>query len=116
MSVLLVSVLLARPDSDCMAQPRRTAAFPKFHVQKERSSFARPAISQLSATLNPTLATRITTCLCLHRASHLQLWSDGVKARSVQLCVFGFGLPQTGDVGVGVFPEGEEILIRLAAL
>ena len=37
-------------------------------------------------------------------------------ARSVQLCVFSLGLLQNGDVRVGVLPEGEEVLIRLAAL
>jgi hypothetical protein len=30
--------------------------------------------------------------------------------RLLQLRVFGFGLFQDGDVGIGVFPEGEEIL------
>jgi len=29
----------------------------------------------------------------------------------LQFRVLGFGLLQDGDVGVGVFPEGEEILI-----
>jgi hypothetical protein len=29
----------------------------------------------------------------------------------MQLCVFRLGLLQDGDVGVGVFPECEEILI-----
>ncbi len=29
----------------------------------------------------------------------------------MQLCVFGFGLLQDGDVGVGVFPEREEIFV-----
>src|SRR6516164_499022 len=32
-------------------------------------------------------------------------------AHLMQLCVFRLGLLQDGDVGVGVFPEGEEILI-----
>src|SRR5438093_12337536 len=36
------------------------------------------------------------------------LWWDG----SLQLRVLRLGLLQDGDVGVGVFPEGEEILIR----
>jgi hypothetical protein len=31
---------------------------------------------------------------------------------SMQPGVLGFGLPVDGDVGIGVFPEGEEILIR----
>jgi len=31
--------------------------------------------------------------------------------RLLQLCVLRFGLPQDGDVGVGVFPEREEILV-----
>jgi hypothetical protein len=29
----------------------------------------------------------------------------------LQLCVFGFGLFQNGDIGVGVFPEGEKIVV-----
>src|ERR1700722_6334578 len=29
----------------------------------------------------------------------------------LQLCVFGFGLLQDGDVGIGVFPKGEEVLV-----
>jgi hypothetical protein len=31
--------------------------------------------------------------------------------KSLQLGVLGFSLPQNGDVGVGVFPKGEEILV-----
>jgi len=31
--------------------------------------------------------------------------------RSLQLRVFGFSFFQDGDVGVGVFPEGEEIFV-----
>ena len=34
-----------------------------------------------------------------------------LQSRSLQFRVLGFGLLQYGDVGVGVFPEGEEILI-----
>ena len=33
----------------------------------------------------------------------------------LQLCVLGLGFLQDGDVGVGVFPEGEEVLIRRVA-
>jgi hypothetical protein len=29
----------------------------------------------------------------------------------LQLCVFGFGFFQDWDVGVGVFPEGEKVLV-----
>ena len=29
----------------------------------------------------------------------------------LQLCILGFGLLQDGDVGVGVFPECEEVLV-----
>jgi len=29
----------------------------------------------------------------------------------LQLRVLGFGLFQDGDVGVGVFPEGEEVVV-----
>ena len=31
-------------------------------------------------------------------------------SESLQLSVLRFGLPQDGDVGVGVFPEGSQIL------
>src|SRR5271165_3375869 len=37
-----------------------------------------------------------------------------IHLSSPQLGVLGFGLLQDGDVGIRVFPEGEEILIRLA--
>jgi len=30
---------------------------------------------------------------------------------SLQLRVFGFGFPEDGDVGIGVFPQSEEVLI-----
>src|ERR1700757_1327257 len=33
------------------------------------------------------------------------------KRSLLQLCVLGFGLLQDGDVGVGVFPEGEEVFV-----
>jgi hypothetical protein len=33
----------------------------------------------------------------------------------LQLCVFDLGLLQDGNVGVGVFPEGEEILVSSAS-
>jgi hypothetical protein len=36
--------------------------------------------------------------------------------RLLQLCVFRLGRDRYGDVGVGVFPEGEEILARGALL
>src|SRR5271167_3056187 len=35
----------------------------------------------------------------------------GVTYSRLQLRVLGFGFFQDGDVGVGVFPEGEEVLI-----
>jgi hypothetical protein len=34
-----------------------------------------------------------------------------IRQRSLQLRVLGFGLLQDGDVGVGAFPQREEILI-----
>ncbi len=37
-----------------------------------------------------------------------------IHSLSPQLGVLGFGLLVDGDVGIGVFPEGEKILIRLA--
>jgi hypothetical protein len=33
--------------------------------------------------------------------------------RSLQLSVFRLGLLENWDVGVGVFPEGEEVLVSL---
>jgi hypothetical protein len=36
---------------------------------------------------------------------------SGSASRLFQLCVFRLGILQDGDVGVGVFPEREEILI-----
>ena len=42
--------------------------------------------------------------------SHLAGYQDVNDARgSFQLCVFRLGFLQDGDVGVGVFPEREEI-------
>jgi hypothetical protein len=38
-------------------------------------------------------------------------WEVGPKIWLLQFRVLGFGLFQDGDVGVGVFPEREEILI-----
>jgi len=35
----------------------------------------------------------------------------GLTARLLQLRIFCFGLLEDGDVGVGVFPEGEEIVV-----
>ena len=35
-----------------------------------------------------------------------------IRSQSLQLGVFGFGLLQDGNVGVGVFPEGEEVFVR----
>jgi len=32
-----------------------------------------------------------------------------IRNQSLQLGVFGFGLPEGGDVGVGVFSESEEV-------
>ena len=34
-----------------------------------------------------------------------------VRHKSLQLCVLGFGLLQDGDVGIGVFPEREEVFV-----
>jgi hypothetical protein len=41
---------------------------------------------------------------------------DGPIIPSLQLCVLGLSLLQDGDVGVGVFPEGEEVLVSGASL
>jgi hypothetical protein len=32
----------------------------------------------------------------------------------MHLRILGFGLPVDGDVGVGVFPEGEEVFARVS--
>jgi hypothetical protein len=42
---------------------------------------------------------------------HPNLCSKPRPKTLLQLGGFGFGLLQDGDVGVGVFPEGEEVLI-----
>src|SRR5437764_12787751 len=36
---------------------------------------------------------------------------DDLKAHSLQLRVLRLGLLQDGDVGIGVFPEGEEVFV-----
>ena len=36
---------------------------------------------------------------------------DSAHQPLLQLFVFGFGFFQDGDVGIGVFPQGEEVLI-----
>jgi hypothetical protein len=41
-----------------------------------------------------------------------RLGKGSISMDSLQLRVLGFGLVQDGDVGVGVFPERQEILIR----
>lgn len=33
------------------------------------------------------------------------------RKRLLKLCVFGFGLPQNGNVGVGAFPEVKEVFV-----
>ena len=41
-------------------------------------------------------------------------WGSTLAERWVELlqpCVLGFGLFQDGNVGVGVFPEGEEVFV-----
>jgi len=49
-----------------------------------------------------------------------RVWSDirctSIAAQSLQRRVLGFGLRQDGDVGIGVFPEGEEIFVGGASL
>jgi hypothetical protein len=35
---------------------------------------------------------------------------------SLQLGVFGFGGDEDGDVRIGVFPEGEEVLVRVTGI
>jgi len=42
---------------------------------------------------------------------HLQTLSTQILYKLLQLRVLGLGLFQNGDVGVGVFPEREEVLI-----
>jgi len=56
-------------------------------------------------------------CLCLPLRLEIHAAQEALKARVgaqglFQLCVFRLGFLQDGDVGVGVFPEREEILIR----
>jgi hypothetical protein len=45
-------------------------------------------------------------------------WDPLLRVRKtlLQLRVLGFGLLQDGNVGIGVFPEGQEILVCCACL
>ena len=43
-----------------------------------------------------------------------RVWVEGVYRLGLwllQLCVLGFGLLVDGNVGIGIFPEGEQVLI-----
>src|SRR5437016_2222198 len=57
-----------------------------------------------------------TTKRSLASPIKIPAWQDDLKAHSLQLRVLPLGLLQDGDVGVGVFPEGKEILISGACL
>jgi hypothetical protein len=46
------------------------------------------------------------------RSRSKRLRRRNLEVKSLQLGVFDFGLFEDGNVGIGVFPEGEEILIR----
>ena len=54
--------------------------------------------------LSPTEKRRICSCVL-----HSGLTS--LLAESLQLRVLGFGFFQNGNVGIGVFPEGEEVFV-----
>ena len=62
----------------------------------------------------PTVTTPVTVATSLPREvpagqQALEAW---VGAQGLfQLCVFRLGFPQDGDVRVGVFPEGKEVLV-----
>src|SRR5215472_17027265 len=46
------------------------------------------------------------------RSPSVRRWDRCLSvSRLLQSCILGFGLPQNGDVPVGVFPECKEILI-----
>src|SRR5436305_8341891 len=50
--------------------------------------------------LPPEIMTEVYYCAC-----------DQARHDSLQLRVLGFSLLQDGDVGIGVFPESEEVLV-----
>src|SRR5215831_743251 len=53
-------------------------------------------------------------CACSHARMRLSARTRTFSRRLLQLCVLGLGLLKDGDVGVGVFPEGEEVLVGCA--
>src|SRR5215831_6149900 len=47
-------------------------------------------------------------------STHCAAMKEERLEESLQACVFGFGLLENGNVGVGVLPEGKKILIGSA--
>ena len=69
--------------------------------------------------LAPDLESLTTETRSLPLRREIHAAQEALEARAgarglFQLCVFRLGFLQDGDVGVGVFPEREEILIRNA--
>jgi len=46
-----------------------------------------------------------------HRYSRAAPWNCGNNAGYCSFAVFRFGLLLDGDIGIGVFPEGEKVLV-----
>jgi hypothetical protein len=46
-----------------------------------------------------------------HSTSSIRVTNNMIAGQLLQLCGLRFGLLQDGDVGIGVLPKGEEILI-----
>ena len=57
------------------------------------------------------IAAAISSAPGLPTYRHKRNWS-AASNRLLQFRVLGLGLLEDGDIGVGVFPQGEEILVR----
>ena len=67
--------------------------------------------------MTPPEFSRVQSRFLLLRAGMLGRNSGEGQSDSRELAklrVLGFGLLQKGDVGVGVFPHGEEVLVNLS--
>ncbi len=51
------------------------------------------------------------TSLALRASNKTHFSAEEIRQALFQLLVLGFGLLQDGNVGVGIFPECEEILV-----
>jgi|ERR1017187_9926445 hypothetical protein len=77
----------------------------------DRSSCHKIAVSLIDLRVSQFSVSEIA---CLHQLSTMnseQLARDLCRLSLLQLRVLRLGFLQDGDVGVGVFPEGEEIIV-----